>query len=261
MELDDWVWRANPHVATHQQAIRLRINAGSNKTAEKETAIGAHLQTIRNGSVLKKKLPRVADHPGPGAIGFVRSAGSLNGQPGKPVADNRVPNLGLREAFYVKFEGGMLVPIPTSPISTMLELPKSSGLGPVNLAIRFGVPLMTKLRSGADFAVSWEAAASDFSDVFCEPAASASTNAEAGLPPSVSASATLSAYGTLTSSTRGCSSSPGSCSCTPSQRASPELNSSSGRPSLFVPPNRTVYRPYSSSCTFCSSSHSGLPPC
>src|ERR1700727_666142 len=48
----------------------------------------------------------------------------------------------------------------------------------------------------------------------------ASTKAESGSPPRVSASAAFSAYATLNNNTRGCS----ACAeaCTPSQRASPE---------------------------------------
>src|SRR5260370_4252153 len=60
------------------------------------------------------------------------------------------------------------------------------------------------------------------------PPGAANANADAGMPPSVSASAAFNAYGTLTSSTRGCSSSLGRLTCTPSQRGSPDANNSSG---------------------------------
>src|SRR6266567_5705925 len=60
----------------------------------------------------------------------------------------------------------------------------------------------------------------------------ASTKADGGSPPTVSASAALSAYGTATSSTRACSDSPAICSA--SQRASPVINISAGKPSLRV---------------------------
>src|SRR5712691_6714873 len=68
------------------------------------------------------------------------------------------------------------------------------------------------------------------------PLGAASTKADAGMPPSVSASAAFNAYGTLTSKTRGPSTSPGRLTCTPSHRGSPELNSSKGSPSDFVAP-------------------------
>src|SRR5207245_5573012 len=68
----------------------------------------------------------------------------------------------------------------------------------------------------------------------------ASTNDDSGFPPSVSASAAFNAYGTLTSSTRGCSTSLSRLTCTPNQRGSPVVNNPSGNPSLLVDPNRTV---------------------
>src|ERR1700693_2029853 len=54
----------------------------------------------------------------------------------------------------------------------------------------------------------------------------ASTNAEARNPPTVSASPAFNAYGALTSSTRACSACPETC--TPTQRACSEVNSSDG---------------------------------
>ena len=53
---------------------------------------------------------------------------------------------------------------------------------------------------------------------------SAVTNAEAGLPPRLSASAAFSAYGTETSSTRSCSLAPDICGCTPSHKLRPEVD-------------------------------------
>src|SRR5580698_421178 len=66
----------------------------------------------------------------------------------------------------------------------------------------------------------------------------ASTNADGGNPPIVSASAAFSAYGTLSSRTRGCSSPP--LILTPNQCASPLLKRSSGKPSVLVAPSCTV---------------------
>src|SRR6202022_2010077 len=60
------------------------------------------------------------------------------------------------------------------------------------------------------------------------PEGGATIKAETGRPPRVSASSAFKAYGTLTSTTRGCSAPP--FTRTPSQRASPELKRSSGKP-------------------------------
>src|SRR5271170_8174228 len=77
----------------------------------------------------------------------------------------------------------------------------------------------------------------------------ASTKAEGGSPPMVSASPALSAYGALTSSTRGCSACPETC--TPTHRACSEVKILSGNPWLVVEPSNTVYRPALSAVTFC----------
>src|SRR5208283_3141782 len=69
-------------------------------------------------------------------------------------------------------------------------------------------------------------------------AGAASTKAEGGSPPMVSASPAFSAYGALTSSTRGCSAWPEIC--TPTQRACSEVNNSAGSPSGLVDPSRAV---------------------
>src|SRR5579859_691816 len=82
--------------------------------------------------------------------------------------------------------------------------------------------------------------ASVAASVFAPIVAGTNAYAEAGLPPRLSASASFKAYGTLTSNTRGCSTSPGRFSCTPNQRGSAAPNSSTGRPSLFVAPSSTV---------------------
>src|SRR5271169_1361702 len=66
----------------------------------------------------------------------------------------------------------------------------------------------------------------------------ASTKAEGGSPPMVSASPAFNAYGALTSSTRGCSACPETC--TPTQRACSDVNISAGSPSGLVDPSRTV---------------------
>src|SRR5580698_1785639 len=63
-----------------------------------------------------------------------------------------------------------------------------------------------------------EGEADDAVALFNPPlAGAASTKAEGGSPPMVSASPALNAYGALTSSTRGCSACPETC--TPTQRA------------------------------------------
>src|ERR1035438_451550 len=71
------------------------------------------------------------------------------------------------------------------------------------------------------------------------PDGGAFTKADAGNPPSVSASCALKVEGTLTSNTRACSASP--CACTPSQRCSCCENRSSGKPVAVVLPRITLY--------------------
>src|SRR5450432_1040926 len=63
----------------------------------------------------------------------------------------------------------------------------------------------------------------------------ANTNALGGSPPIVAASPAFNAYGTLSNITRACSSPP--FTRTPSQRASPDAKSSTGRPSDLVAPS------------------------
>src|SRR5215831_13361041 len=87
----------------------------------------------------------------------------------------------------------------------------------------------------------------------------ASTKADGGNPPIVWASPAFIAYGTDTSSTRGCSSWPEIC--TPSQRASPLANESDSDASSLVEPSVTVYLPFLSGVMFWVSIHTGDPPC
>src|SRR5512138_3525029 len=68
------------------------------------------------------------------------------------------------------------------------------------------------------------------------PGVDARRYADAGLPPSVSASAARNAYGTLVIGVRGRSTSPTPAKCRPSQRASPDAKMSTGIPSGCVAP-------------------------
>src|ERR1700722_8064015 len=77
-------------------------------------------------------------------------------------------------------------------------------------------------------------------DTLFELPSPARRNAEAGNPPSVSASTAFNAYGTLANCTRGCSSSPGNRALTPSQRVWPVANNSDGIPPLVFSPRKTV---------------------
>src|ERR1700680_650342 len=103
-----------------------------------------------------------------------------------------------------------------------------------HMGIKSSVPLpVTAGFAGAFFLVVVEAADAGF--VLAVPGALlVRTKAEGGRPPIVSASAAFKAYGTLSSTTRACSSPP--FTRTPSQRASPELKRSSGKPSGLVAP-------------------------
>ena len=157
------------------------------------------------------------------------------------------------------------LPLTLSPTCLIIESSRSVPLA-ANLPSVPVVPLLTAavFRNGWSLAESSgeaEVPAPSRSRLGSSRLGSVSTKADSGLPPSVSASAAFSAYGTLTSSARGCSASPGDCACTPSQRDSPELNSSSGAPSLVVAPSNAPKRPSASAVTFCVSIHSGAPPC
>src|SRR6266478_5677406 len=152
---------------------------------------------------------------------------------GRFVSSNRIVGA---ELFRCSVLGGLLVPIPTFvPVSKIEEL---TTLAPVasNLATKFCVPPPPIVAAPI---------APVLGNTVPTPAplpvaGLASTNDDTDLPPNVSASEAFSAYGTLTSSTRGCSTSFGRFACTPNHRGSPAVNSSSGNPSLLVDPNRTV---------------------
>ncbi len=128
---------------------------------------------------------------------------------------------------------GFVVPMPTLvPLSKICESPMVSVA--VNFATMLVVPLPSIRVFGSSMGTSPDSVAES------PPAAgdSDNMNADAGLPPSISASAALSAYGTLTSKTRGCSGSP--CTCTLSQCASSLLKISKGSPSALAAPSNTV---------------------
>src|SRR6266478_5041730 len=140
---------------------------------------------------------------------------------GKFVSSNRIVGAPL---FRCSVLAGLLVPIPTfAPVAS-------------NLATKFCVPPPPIVAAPMAPVLG--------NTVPTPPplpvAGLASTNDDTDLPPNVSASEAFSAYGTLTSSTRGCSTSFGRFACTPNHRGSPAVNSSSGNPSLLVDPNRTV---------------------
>src|SRR5215471_10508301 len=115
-------------------------------------------------------------------------------------------------------------------------------------------PEVVTVDCGTSSAVFAELVELPFDDMAPEPfSGAASTKADGGSPPTVSASPAFSAYGTLSSRMRGCSSPP--FTRTPSQRASPELNKSIGRPSTLVAPRCTAYLPPLPITTFCVSIH------
>ncbi len=101
---------------------------------------------------------------------------------------------GVSDATTWNGAAGAPVPTPMSvPVWNTTESPRSVAV--VNTASRPGVPAVTSGSMVDDAALR----------VPFAPAVGslASTNAEAGLPPTVSASAAFSAYGTATSITRG----------------------------------------------------------
>ena len=111
----------------------------------------------------------------------------------------------------------------------------------VNMGIVLAVPpLVVTLEEARGETEEDDGAAGMFSVVVRVVSAlggAASTNAEGGSPPIVSASAAFMAYGTATSKTRACSA---SCTtCTASQRASPDTNKSEGNPLALVVPSCT----------------------
>src|ERR1700723_105242 len=110
----------------------------------------------------------------------------------------------------------------------------------VNRGRAFTVPpvVVTPDAAGGTPETAGEVTAAPFTPEDTAPAGAASTKAESGIPPRVAASPAFSAYGTLNNITRGSSSPP--FTRTPSQRASPEVNRSRGRPSGLVPPSCAV---------------------
>src|SRR5260370_22361290 len=132
---------------------------------------------------------------------------------------------------------GLLVPMPTCPLSKSEEL---ITLVPVtsNLATTFGVPPPPIV--AAPIAVAPPVLAALLAPAPASDGGVASINDDSGLPPNLSASSAFNAYGTLTQKTRQRSTSFGKFTCTPSQRGSPVVNSSSGSPSDFVAPSSTV---------------------
>src|SRR6266851_10186054 len=141
-----------------------------------------------------------------------------------------------------KLACGLVVPIPTCPLSNSEELITFAPVAS-NLVTKFCVPPPPIVAAPMDpppaglTTVPTPAPPPD--------EGLASTNDDSGFPPNVSASAAFNAYGTLTSNTRGCSSSFARFTCTPSQRGSPAVNSSRGNPSFLVEPSSTVYLPCS----------------
>src|SRR6266478_2420690 len=152
---------------------------------------------------------------------------------GKFVSSSRIVGAALRMCSDL---AGLAVPRPTFvPVSKIEEL---TTLAPVasNLATKFCVPPPPIVAAPIAPVLGNTVPTPPPPPVV----GFASTNDDTDLPPNVSASEAFSAYGTLTSSTRGCSTSFGRFACTPNHRGSPAVNSSSGNPSLLVDPNRTV---------------------
>src|SRR5216684_3456819 len=144
---------------------------------------------------------------------------------------------------------GLVVPMPIFPLSKMEELPSVPALS-THFASRFVVPVpvvWAVLGRGfvscvpappaplAPLALPADAPVPDVLEPV-DVSVVARAYADAGIPAKLSASAAFNAYGTLTKSTRGCSTSPGKFSCTPNQRGSAAANSSTGSPSFLVAP-------------------------
>ena len=133
---------------------------------------------------------------------------------------------------------GVAVPMPTlPPDSVIAESPSVPAPPLVHFTMTSVVPVPSTAATGSPSAL---AVARGTAFLSAPSALGASAKAEAGMPPSVSASAAFKAYGTLTSSTRGCSGTPGWLTCTPSQRASFDVNKSCGNPSARIAPSSTV---------------------
>src|SRR5215472_6504805 len=132
-------------------------------------------------------------------------------------------------------------PMPTSvPLSKICEVLTSLTVS--NFGTKFTVPPRVVTFGSVDAleeAVGADNRRAPEETPFDGPAMlPARAKAEGGKPPNVSASPALSAYGTLTSKTLACSS---SCpTCIPSQRASPDANSSTGTPFALLAPSRTL---------------------
>src|SRR6266853_6067638 len=124
---------------------------------------------------------------------------------------------------------GLVVPMPTRPLSKSEELITFAPVAS-NFVTKFCVP-PPPIVAAAVAAVP--AGLSAVPTPTTPPdGGGASTNEDSSLPPRVSASAAFNAYGTLTKSTRGCSTSFGRLTCTPNHRGSPAVNNSSGNPSF-----------------------------
>src|SRR6516162_2581111 len=122
--------------------------------------------------------------------------------------------------------------MPTDPLTSVTaELPTSVVL--TYFASAVGVPVLTTLAGGGVDAFAVDAFEDRRGLDPLPDAFGAKTYAEAGWPPSVSASAARSAYGTLVSRVRGFSVSPRPANCTANQRSLPSANRETGRPSGY----------------------------
>src|SRR5580692_8044869 len=142
--------------------------------------------------------------------------------------------------FTSSVAAGVVVPMPTLPSdSEMAE--GSTAQGAANLAtwLAVAVPSLVTLVHAVSGA-ALVAAAGFVPEALTRAGTAdlANKNAEAGRPPSVSASPAFKAYGALTSCTRGCSACPSIE--IPTQWACAVLNRSAGRPSDLVAPSSTV---------------------
>src|SRR5512143_737600 len=182
---------------------------------------------------------------GSGAKGVPRAARYTTGSAPSALlyTSKRAP--GVSAAATWNGAAGVAVATPMLlPVWNTFESPRS--VVEVNTARRPAVPV----------AVSGVMAAVPVLSVRPPPvASSARTNADTGLPPTVSASAAFRAYGTATSIARG-RSRPATDTC--SQRAVSLRNSSSG--TAAPAPRYAAYRPRSSAVTVCVSLHRSGPP-
>src|SRR5262245_9958210 len=114
--------------------------------------------------------------------------------------------------------------MPTEPLTSVISVVHPTSELFVNLETQFIAPFVAAWCSG-DAAPDLLSGVTPLSSVD----GGASMNADAGLPPSVSASPALKAYGTPTNNTRGCSSSS-MLDRTPNHRDSVDDNTSTGTP-------------------------------